>query len=115
MFGVTGPTQSETCTLSDGGNTLTCTFDGSESSAPGKITAFDWTYGASSTRSQTTTSAVLTNPQFNCSMIPAAPLPAGTGWLTMSVKLKVRDELGNVSAEASHNDVRLLPQGSCGY
>ena len=114
-FGVTGPTQSETCTLSDGGNTLNCTFDGSESTAPGKITSWEWTYGVTTSRSQTTTSAVLTNPTFNCSMIPAAPLPAGTGWLSMVVKLKVRDELGNVSAEAGHGDVRLLPQGSCGY
>jgi hypothetical protein len=33
----------------------------------------------------------------------------------MVVKLKVRDELGNVSEAASHGDVRLLPQGACGY
>jgi hypothetical protein len=58
---------------------------------------------------------VLTNPAFSCSLIPAAPLPAGTGWLTMTVKLKVRDELRNVSSEGIHADVRLLPQGSCGY
>ena len=114
-FGVTGPTQSETCTLSDGGNTLNCTFDGSESTAPGKITSWEWTYGVTTSRSQTTNTAVLSNPAFNCTMIPAAPLPAGTGWLTMVVKLKVRDELGNVSSEASHTDVRLLPQGNCGY
>jgi hypothetical protein len=114
-FGVTGPVQSETCTLSDNGNTLNCTFNGSESTAPGRITAWDWTYGVSSTRSQTTNTEVLTNPAFDCSMIPPAPFPAGTTFLTMVVRLKVHDELGNVSEEVSHDDIRLLPQGSCGY
>jgi hypothetical protein len=115
MFGVTGPTQTETCTLSDNGNILNCTFDGRESTAPGKITAWDWSWGVSTSRTQTTNTGVLTNPAFDCTMIPPGPFPAGTSALTMVVKLKVHDELGNVSAEVSHSDIRLLPQGSCGY
>ncbi len=115
VFGVTGSTQTETCTLSNDGKTLDCVFDGSESSAPGKITSWEWTYGAITSRTETTTTPVLDKPAFDCSLIPPAPLPAGTGWLTMAVSLKVRDELGNVSAAATHGDVRILPQGSCGY
>jgi hypothetical protein len=114
-FGVTGPNQSETCTLAGSGMTLNCTFDGSTSAAPGKITSWEWTYGVTTLRTQTTGTAILTDPAFDCSMIPAAPLPAGAQWLTMTVKLKVRDEAGNVSEEATNTGVRLLPQGSCGY
>jgi hypothetical protein len=114
-FGVTGPSQSETCTLAADGQTVNCTFDGSTSSAPGKITAWEWTYGVSTSRTQTTTTPIFSSPPFDCSMLPAPPLPSGTGWFAMVVKLKVRDELGNVSEAASHGDVRLLPQGACGY
>jgi hypothetical protein len=33
----------------------------------------------------------------------------------MTVKLKVHDNLGNVSAEAVDSGVRLFPQGVCGF
>jgi hypothetical protein len=33
----------------------------------------------------------------------------------MTVTLKIHDDAGNVSAVATDNGVRLLPQGSCGY
>jgi hypothetical protein len=114
-FGVRGPTETETCTLSDGGNSLNCTFDGSPSTAPGKITAWDWSWGVTTSRTQTTSTPVLTNPPFDCTMIPAGPFQEGATSLSMTVKLKVHDELGNVSAEEMDADIRLLPQGSCGY
>jgi hypothetical protein len=47
-------------------------------------------------------------------MLPPAPLPA-TGFVTMTVTLKIHDDAGDVSAAASNGSVRLLPQGSCGY
>jgi hypothetical protein len=85
------------------------------SSAPGTIIAWDWSYTVAATVTQTTTGPVLTNPAVNCGFLPPPPLPAGSSWLPMTVKLKVRDNEGNVSAEAVNTGVRLLPQGVCGY
>jgi hypothetical protein len=114
-FGVTGPTETDTCTLANNGTTLNCTFNGSTSTAPGTITAWDWTFGVATTVSQTTTSAILTMPAISCALIPPPPLPAGTQWFNMAVSLTVRDNLGNVSDKAFNNNVRLIPKGSCGY
>jgi hypothetical protein len=33
----------------------------------------------------------------------------------MVVRLKIHDNLGNVSAEAVNNGVRLIPVGVCGF
>lgn len=115
IFGVTGPTMTETCTLSNNGMTLTCTFDGSESTAPGTIVAWDWTFGVATVVATTTPGPVLSMPAVDCSLVPPPPLPAGQSWLTMPVTLRVRDDAGNVSDVAVHRDTRLFPQGSCGY
>jgi hypothetical protein len=114
-FGVTGPTETETCTLSNNGNTLNCTFNGSTSTAPGTIIAWDWSYSVATTFAQTTTGPQLTMPSVNCSLVPPPPLPPGNPWFTMIVTLTIRDDLGNVSAEAIHRDARLFPQGVCGF
>jgi hypothetical protein len=47
-------------------------------------------------------------------MLPPPPIPA-TGFLAMTVTLKIHDDAGNVSAVAANDQIRLLPQGSCGY
>jgi len=114
-FGVSGPHETETCVVVDNGNAIDCTFNGSTSSAPGTIVAWDWTYGRSSMRAQTTTGPVLTRPAFSCGMLPPPPLPADGTPLTMTVTLKIHDDAGNVSAVATDSGVRVLPQGSCGY
>ncbi len=116
-FGVTGATETETCALANSGNTINCTFNGSTSTAPGTIVAWDWTYGVKTTFSQTTSGPVLTNPAVNCSLIPSPPLPAAPAdqWFTMTVTLKVHDSLGNVSAVVTDKVVRLFPQGVCGF
>ena len=114
-FGVTGPHETETCVLTNNGNTIDCTFNGSTSTAPGTIVAWDWTYGITTMLARTTTGPQLTMPAFSCSLAPAPPLPANASWLTMTVTLKVRDHAGNVSAVATDSGVRLLPQGSCGF
>jgi trimeric autotransporter adhesin len=114
-FGVSGPTETETCTLTNGGNTIECTFDGHTSTAPGTITAYDWTYTVAKTVSQTTTGPVLQNPTVDCSFVPPPPLPADTPWLTMTVTLVIHDSLGNVSAKAVDSGVRLIPKSVCGY
>jgi hypothetical protein len=114
-FGVTGPHETETCELSNTGNTLSCIFNGSGSTAPGTIVAWEWTYGVAKTFTQTTTGPILTNPVVDCSIIPAPPFPAGTTWYAMTVKLVVRDDRGNVSEPSIHTGTRLFPQGTCGY
>jgi len=114
-FGVTGPTETETCTLTNNGNTLNCTFNGSLSTAPGKITTWDWSYGVAKTFAQSTSGPVLTMPSVDCSIVPPPPFPPGVTWFTMTVKLKIHDDLGNVSVEAIDSGARLLPQGVCGF
>jgi hypothetical protein len=117
-FGVTGPTESETCTLTNAGNTINCTFNGSTSTAPGTIVAWEWTYGVAKTFSQTTNGPVLANPAVDCSVIPAPPFPPAPAdqWFTMTVTLRIRDSLGNVSELASDRIVRLIPlSGACGF
>ena len=113
-FGVTGPTETETCTLVNSGNTINCTFNGSTSTAPGKIVSWDWTYGVANTFSQTTSSPVLAMPAVNCSLIPSPPAPASQ-FFSMVVTLVVHDNLGNVSQPATDRQVRLFPQGVCGF
>jgi hypothetical protein len=114
-FGVTGPTETETCELANNGNTLNCTFNGSTSTAPGTIIAWDWSYRVATTFAQTTSGPVLTMPSMNCSLLPPPPLPPGNPWFTIIVTLKIHDNLGNVSAEVTHSGARLLPQGACGF
>jgi hypothetical protein len=114
-FGVTGPTESDTCAMSNNGGTINCTFNGSTSSAPGTITAWDWSYGVSNAFTQTTSGPVLTNPTVDCSMLPAAPFPAGTTWFPLTVTLTIHDSLGNVSSKAVNSGARIFPQGSCGF
>ena len=115
-FGITGPTESDTCTMANGGNTLNCAFNGTTSSAPGNIVAYQWTFRAGTTISETTTGPLLTSPAVTCSWLPAPPLPAGGfQWLPLIVTLTVRDDLGNVSAVATNAGARVFPQGVCGY
>jgi hypothetical protein len=113
-FGVTGPHETETCEMAND-NTINCTFNGSTSASPGTITEWDWSFGVAKTFKQTTSSPVLSMPATDCSLLPPPPLPAGATWLMMTVKLTIRDSLGNVSAEAADNGVRLIPNGACGY
>jgi hypothetical protein len=117
-FGITGPTESDTCTMKDGGAAINCTFNGSTSTAPSSIVAWDWTYTVGSqTLRQTTSSAVFPAPAASCSFLPAPPLPAppAVQWLPLTVTLSVRDSAGNVSAVTTARNARLLPQGVCGF
>jgi hypothetical protein len=115
VFGITGPTESDTCTMASSGATLNCTFDGSRSTAPGTIIAWDWTYRVATMFGQTTMGPVLTMPTVSCALMPAPPLPTGSTSFTLIVTLVVRDNLGNVSAVATDSGARLLPQGVCGF
>jgi hypothetical protein len=113
-LGVSGATESDTCSLTNSGTTLNCTFNGSTSTAPGTIVAWDWTYGVTGTLTQTTTGPILTMPAFKCSLLPPPPFPGGSSNFTMIVTLTIHDNLGHV-ATATDSGVRLLPQGTCGF
>jgi len=113
-FGVTGPTETETCEMSNGGRTLSCTFDGGTSSAPGNIVAYDWSYAIAGTFAQTTTGPVLKNPGVDCSVLPPPPMPPGNPWFNLTITLKIHDDRGNV-AQATDSGARLLPNGMCGF
>jgi hypothetical protein len=114
-FGVSGRTESDTCALISGGATLECTFNGSTSSAPGTIVAWDWTYGIATTLRQTTTGPVLTMPAVTCGFLPSPPMPSGQDAFTMTVSLVVHDNLGNVSPIVTSSGVRVFPVGTCGF
>ena len=114
-FGITGPSETETCEMANGGNTLNCTFNGSTSTAPGNIVGWDWTFTVAKTFLQTTSGPVLTMPAVDCSFLPPPPLPSGTSWLPITVTLVIHDDQGNVSAKAVDSGARILPQGVCGY
>src|SRR5581483_3453263 len=113
-FGVTGPSETDTCEMGSDGKTLNCTFNASTSSAPGTIVSYQWTYSSAGSFSQTTTGPVLANPTIDCSLIPAPPLPAGTSSFPLTVKLHIMDDRGNV-ADASDTGARVLPMHACGY
>ena len=100
--------------MADGGATLNCTFNGSTSTAPGTIVAWDWSWQLATIFVLTTTGPVLTMPAVNCSLLPAPPLPPGSLWFTMLVNLTIRDDLGN-TATATNGAVRLMPHGACGF
>ena len=101
--------------MANNGATLNCTFNGSTSSAPGTIVAWDWSYRVATTFSQVTTGPVLALPGVNCSLLPSPPLPAGTTWFPLIVTLTIHDSLGNVSAVATNSGARLFPNGTCGF
>ena len=116
-FGITGPTESDTCELANGGTTLNCTFNGSTSTAPGTIVQYDWSYRVATgiAQTQTTTVPELKNPSItiDCSVLPTPPLQPGKS-ITLTVTLKIRDSLNN-TAEATNSNARLLPMGACGF
>jgi hypothetical protein len=101
--------------LINNGANIECTFNGSTSTAPGTIVAWDWTYTVATTISQTTTGALLANPSTNCAFLPRPPLPAGNSSFPMTVTLRVHDSLGNVSAVKVDSGARVLPGGMCGF
>jgi hypothetical protein len=114
-FGVSGTSGSDTCVLADNGNSLNCTFDGSTSTAPGTIVAWNWSYSVATTMVHTTSGPVLTMPAANCGLLPAPPLPLGATSFPLTVRLTIRDSLGNVSAERVNTGARILPHGMCGF
>jgi len=114
-FGVSGTFVTDTCQLVNGGDHLECTFNGSGSTAPGTIVEWKWSYSVATTVVRTTSGPVLNMPEATCALLPAPPLPAGTESFPFTVRLTIRDSLGNVSPEAVYTGARVLPRGACGF
>ncbi len=114
-FGVSGTTETDTCSLTDGGNTLACTFNGSTSSAPGTIVSWEWTFASAATFARTTTGPILTLPATDCRLLPSPSAPHEFAWFPLTVTLTVRDSLGNVSAQEVNRGARVFPSGMCGF
>lgn len=114
-FGVSGTSGSDTCVLIANGNTLDCTFDGSGSTAPGAIVAWTWSYSVETTVVHTESGPVLTMPAATCALLPPPPATSGTTSFPLTVRLTIRDSLGNVSDEAVNTGARVVAQGVCGF
>jgi hypothetical protein len=101
--------------LNTGGTSADCTFDGRSST--GVITAWDFTYlmGTQSVSLTSTTGQL--SPTFpGCGFFPApSTVPAGTTFLQMEVRLKVRDAAGNTSVVMVDANVKVLPNQQCGF
>jgi len=118
-FTVSGPGGNNVCRLTPpnppgNGNVFDCTFEGSTSTtgAPTTISKWDWTYSISGQKTASTTTPTLTSPSADCNLIPP---PSGATSLQMTVRLKVTDNTGRISAEVVNNNVSVLPQKNCGY
>ena len=116
-FGVSGATESDTCSLTNGGNNLECTFNGttSSASAPNTIVGYDWTFGSASTFTLSSTGPVVNVLATSCSLLPLPTAPHEFAWFPLTVTLTVHDNLGNVSAMKVNSGARVFPNGNCGF
>jgi len=117
-FTVGGPSGTDTCKLTNNGNSFDCTFDGSAStaSAGATVNLWNWTYTIGGTKSESTTVPTLTPSPGGCSLIPpASSAPPGATSLQMTVTLQVRDSLAANSTVVTNANVKMLPNKLCGY
>lgn len=109
----------DTCQLASDGSTLRCRFDGSTSTSPNGFKEYQWTWQLPNKPvSATTTSSTLDNPSTNgCGIFSGGTVTTTSGNpISMTVKLKVMDNTGSLSAEATNINVQILPtKGACGF
>jgi hypothetical protein len=116
-FTVGGPSGTDTCKLTNNGNSFDCTFDGSAStaSAGATVNLWNWTYTIAGTKPESTTVPTL-SPTPGCNLIPpASSAPPGATSLQMTVTLQVRDSGANNSTVVTNANVKMLPNKLCGY
>ena len=110
-FGVTGPSETETCEM--GSNTDQLRSTAARRRRPGPLRPTTDLHRREDVFANDDRRR-LTNPVVDCTL-PPPPLAAGTTFLTLKVTLVVHDNAGNVSAAAVDNGVRLFPLHFCGY
>lgn len=96
--------------------TLACTFDGSAST--GSPTRYIWRwFFANENETVDVTTATHQPAASTCGDLGggARQDSGGIAFVLMTVELQVRDAQGNVSTVARNPNVRVIPQGNCGY
>lgn len=103
------------CILNAGGQTLDCTFNGTQSVG---AVSWQWIYsiGANQVSVAPSASATLTTPSTNgCGLFQGQTGGGPTTLLQMVVRLIVRNAAGN-TAESVNNNVSVQPRaGACGF
>ena len=104
------------CNLNVGGQTLDCTFNGSQSIGP--VQTWEWRYSIAANQITVPASAnpTLTTPSTNgCGLFTGQTGGGPNTQLQMVVRLIVRDASGNTS-EAVNQNVAVQPRsGACGF
>ena len=104
------------CALSNGGNTIDCTFNGTNSTGP--VRSWKWDYFVGSSSGSNTSSEAITRPETGCNFFRRQPVQNQRGavqFLQMVVTLTVFDERGISGQPVTNNNVRVFPNMTCGY
>jgi len=115
-FTVTEGAVANRCTLSVGGATLDCTFNGSAST--GAIASWTWIYQVGPnvvTQGPFITATLATPSTGGCSLFTGQTGGGASTNLQMAVRLEVRDA-GGTMAFTNNNNVTVVPRaGACGF
>jgi hypothetical protein len=115
-FRVTSTTRGDNaCALSNNGNNIDCTFDGSASTGTGGVRSWRWTVFVGTQARTTDSSQPVTRPEAGCTFLGGAT-PSQDGavqFVQMEVRLKVTDSRGVEGQETVNRNVRLFPNTNC--
>jgi hypothetical protein len=104
--------------LANGNQTLDCRFDGTASTSPTSIQTYLWTYlFAQFRRDETSTTPQYKPAESGCNFFgnKSSTSSGGVTFLQLVVQLQVKDPAGNLSPVVSNQNVRIFPNGQCGY
>jgi hypothetical protein len=118
-FTVSGPGGVDVCRQASNGD-WDCNFDGSASTGGtgGAVVSWIWRFDAGPANGgpvTTTTPILNVNPTCTYWNNGRPPQLGSTGSVQVVVKLMVRNAAGELSAETTNNNVRLVPQNNCGF
>jgi hypothetical protein len=117
-FTVSGPAGDDRCRIIVGsGGDIDCNFNGSASTggSGGSINRWTWRFDVGSNSRTTEENDPILNPNPGCGFFVDKPSQAGTGFVQMIVRLRVRNAAGTTSDEVRNLNVRLFPQNQCGF
>ncbi|MGE0593581.1 MAG: hypothetical protein AB7G23_06150 [Vicinamibacterales bacterium] len=105
----------DACVIVGDDSQLDCTFDGSAST--GGVRTWRWTYFIGVKQDSSTSSDPVTRPAGGCGFLGGqeSTNQGGVQFVQMEVRLAVEDAQGNVSNQAVNRNVRMFPNGKCGY
>lgn len=103
------------CALSNNGNTIDCSLDGRAST--GNIREWQWKYFVGSKSGSNNSREAVTRPETGCGFFGGQQETesGGVKFIQMEVELVVQDARGVTSEVASNRNIRLFPNGTCGY